>query len=267
MTRASLSVAVLAVLALAFAPAPASAQRLGGVSHAVHGGGGGFRSSGSTHHGSYGGGYGYRGAGPQFTSPWIALQYPYAMGYLGPAVREAAIAPDRRFDEPVVLGIVDASAGYVFDGVVRGQVSGRLRVGHILELEGRYGAYFEQTRDAIQALGLGRLAVLFGLVFTDVVQLRVGVLGMLYHDAVGVEGGFGATLELDVYPVEPLVLRAEAAFGQLGQAGMLDARATLGVQIDRGELYVGYQVFAVDSFVTDPIVLHGPVAGLRVWIS
>ena len=47
---------------------------------------------------------------------------------------------------------------------------------------------------------------------------------------------------------------------------VIDGRATLGVQIERGELYVGYQALAVDPD-TAGIVLHGPIAGVRIWIS
>ena len=269
------------ILGLALlAPAAASAQRLGGVSSAVHGGGGGFHSSGgssgyrSSGYGYRGGGYGgygyggYGGGGAQIgLSPWVSLYYPYYMGYVGVGVRQSAMAADRTFTAPDVIGIVDASAGYVLDSVVRGQVSARLRLTGIVDFEARYGAYFEQTSDAIRELGIGRVAVVFPFVSEDVVQLRGGVVGQLYHDAVGIELGFAGTLELDAYPVEPLVLRAEVAFGQLGQASMIDARATLGFQIDRGELYLGYQVFAVDPFGRAGDALHGPIAGVRVWIS
>lgn len=265
------------VLGLLFAaPRPASAQRLGAVSSAVHGGGGGSRGSSGGGYRSYGGGYrsygsgygGYGYGGVQVgASPWVPLYFPYAMGYTGVGVRQAAMAPGRTFEAPVVLGIVDASAGYVFDGVVRGQVSGRVSVAGAIDFELRYGAYFEQTDDTIRALGLGRLALAIPFVQTEAVQLRGGIAGQLYHDVAGVELGYAGLLELDVYPVSPLVIRAEASVGALGQALMLDGRATLGFQIDRGELYVGYQVFAVDPFVSSTAVLHGPVAGVRVWIS
>lgn len=268
-----LSPVMLALALLATAPARAAAQRLGAVSSAVHGGGGGggFHASG--------GGGGYRGSsygygarsygygGVQASAPWVPLYFPYYMGYAGVGVRRTAMQPDRTFDGPMVLGIVDASAGYVFDGVVRGQLSGRLRLMNTVDFEGRYGAYFEQTRDAIRELGLGRLAVLFALVDEDVVQLRGGIAGQLYHDAVGIELGYEGVLELDAYPVEPLVLHAELGVGALGQAGMVEGRATVGMQIDRGEIYLGYQVFGVDPFATSAAVLHGPIAGVRVWIS
>jgi hypothetical protein len=267
----------------ALAPAPASAQRLGSVSSAVHGGGGGgFRGGGGGGYGGYRGGgyggyrgygygyggYGYGGGGVQLGVSRVGLFYPYYMGYAGISVAQTSMQPGHTLTEPDAIGIVDASAGYVFDGVVRGQISGRVRVGNLVDFEARYGAYFEQTDDRIQALGIGRLAFAVAFVNDDAVQLRGGLGGLLYHDAAGVELGYGGLLELDVYPVQPLVLRAEVMGGMLGQAGMLDARGTIGIQIDRGELYVGYQAFLVDSASpAGATVLHGPIAGVRVWIS
>ncbi len=280
MVRARWLLPVMLGLALvAFAPSGAEAQRLGGVSSAVHGGGGGgFHSSGGGGgfrggYGSYGGygrgygGYGYGGGGQLALSPWVSLYFPYYMGYGGVGVRRDAMTPSRAFDGPDVIGIVDVSAGYVFDGVVRGQVSGRIRVAGVVDFEARYGAYFEQTADTIREIGLGRISVAYALVAEDAVQLRIGVAGQLYHDARGAELGFAGLMQLDAYPVAPLVLHLEAAAGALGQASMVDARATVGLQIDRGELYIGYQVFAVNPLSPGGEALHGPILGMRVWLS
>ncbi len=272
---------VVLVLAL-LAPATVSAQRLGAVSGAVHGGGGGggfgggggggYRGGGyrgGSYSRSYGYGYGY-GAGVGqvgYVSPWVSLYYPYYLGYSGAYVRQDSMRAEHTFDGPAVIGIVDASAGYVFDGVVHGQLSGRIRFSDILDIEARYGAYFEQTSDAIRELGIGRLSAAFNIVSEDAFQLRVGGAGLVYHDAAGAELGFAGLVEMDAYPVEPLVLRAEASVGSLGRAVFIDARATVGFQIDRGELYVGYQVFTVDPGQIDGTTLHGPIAGVRVWIS
>jgi len=280
MRAGSLARALLVLSLLAIAPSVASAQRLGAVSAAVHGGGGGgfsgggggFRSSGgySGYRGGYGHGYGYGGYGAYGgvqASPWVSLYFPYYAGYAGTMVRHDAMSAAHTFDGPSVVGVVDASAGYVFDGVVRGQVSGRIRITDLMDVEARYGAYFEQTGDAVRELGIGRVAIAFPFVNEGVVQLRGGVAGQLYHDVHGVELGYAGLLELDAYPVEPLVIHAEASIGALGQAVFVDARATVGIQIDRGELYVGYQVFAVDPLLPGGVALHGPVAGVRVWIS
>ncbi len=270
-TRCLAPLLVLGLLSLA--PAPALAQRLGAVSSAVHGGGsrgssGSSGSSGSGYRPSGGyGGYGYAYGGAQVGVPWVPLFYPYYLGYAGVGLRQTAMQPDRAFTGPDVIGIVDASAGYVFDGVVRGQLSGRVRIAGILDIELRYAPYFEQTHDVIHAIGLGRAAFAYALVADDAVQLRIGAAGQLYHDAAGIEVGLSGLLELDAYPIAPLVIHLEASAGSIGQASMLDGRATLGLQIERGEIYVGYQVFAVDPLGSAGTALHGPVAGVRVWIS
>ncbi len=260
------SLAVCAFLLLV--PAAASAQRLGGVSGAVHGGGGSFGSSGGRSGGGRGhryGSYGY--ATDSYRSPMRALPYPYVMGYPGVGVREDAIARDRRFEPPAVLGIVDASGGYVFDGIVHGQLSATLRFAQLLSLDLRYGAYFEQTVSSeVRAIGLGRLAAALSFVSDEVVQFRGGVAVQLYHDVVGVEVGYSGQLELDVFLVSPLVIRAELSAGALGQALFGEGRATLGIQIDRAELYLGYAAFGVVGAGASD-VLHGPIGGVRVWIS
>jgi len=273
MARIRSALLVLALAIGALAPVHAEAQRLGAVSAAVHGGGG-SHGGGSFGGGGYRGGgrgYGYGNGGYGWSmgqrAPWVSLYYPYYFGYGGTMVRRDALTRDRTFDGPDVIGIVDASAGYVLDGVVRGQISARVRLANILDVEARYGAYFEMTDDVIRELGLGRLAALFPVVSEGEVQMRAGVLGLVYHDAAGPELGYGGALELDVYPVSPLVIRAEASAGVVGQAVFVDARATVGMQIDRGELYVGWQVFAVNPFDPGGATLHGPVAGVRVWIS
>jgi hypothetical protein len=266
-------VIVLMLAVAALAPARVEAQRLGAVSSAVHGGGGGgggYRGGGGGggYRGGYRGyGYGYGGGGYVQTSPWVSLYYPYYFGYTGTIVRQDAIVQGRHFEGPPVIGIVDASAGYVFDGVVRGQVSGRVRITNVMDIEARYGAYFEFTDAAVREIGLGRLAIAFPFVAEETVQIRAGIAGHLYHDVVGPALGYAALMEADIYPTSPLVIHLEGEMGMLGQAFFGDARATVGMQIDRGELYIGWQVFAVDPFTTSSAVLHGPVAGVRVWIS
>ncbi len=267
----------LTLVGLGSTATTAHAQRLGGVSRAVHGDGGGGSSSDDDHgssHGSSSRGYGYGGhgvyggsGGGSILGPaWVPLFFPYYLGQSGSYVTEDPSDAERSYAPPDVIGIVDASAGYVFDSVGRGQISGLLRIGGIFDVQLRYGAYFEQTADQIRALGIGRLAAAFALVTTDAVQLRIGGAGLLYHDAAGTELGGAGGVELDVYPAAPLVLRGELYAGALGHAVVIDGRATIGVQIERGELYLGYQVLAVDPDASGT-VLHGPIAGIRIWIS
>ena len=246
-------------------PASAEAQRLGGISGAIHAGGfHGGGVGGARVRGGYLGGGGY--AFGQITNmpPWLPLAFPYDMGYPGVRVRQDAMTAGRP-STPDVVGIVDASVGYVPEGIVRGQLSARLRFTNVLDIEARYGAYFEQTPARIDELGIGRIAIAFPLVNEQSIQLRAGVAAQLYHDADGLEPGYAALLEVEGYPVAPLVLHGAVSGGALGHAGFIDARVTVGAQIERGEIYIGYWAFMVAGGTTD--TLHGPIVGVRVWVS
>jgi hypothetical protein len=283
MTR--LALALIALLSVTTLAAHADAQRLGHVSGSVHGGGG-FRTGGSFGR-SFGGfrsGYGYQrygygyggygavvGAAPGVSDPLaerVQLPYPYALGYVGVRVERRAESPERPIPSPGFLGVLDVNAGWVPDGIVRGSIAARLSVPGTIDVELRYGAYLEQTTSSIAAIGIGRLGLAFYLADTDVVQLRGSVGGLVYHDAAGLAVGADGLLELDLYPGEPITVSVEAGGGVLGGGLLLEGRASFGVQIDRGELYVGYQVLGIfPQNGTAGDVLHGPILGLRVWIS
>jgi len=248
------SVRWIALLAWLIASS-AQAQHLAHVSGMVHGTSGGFGSSFQTRTQPV-----VRAA----TSVHRRLPFPYALGYSG--IRAIEMGRERRIDCPVVVGILDASAGYVLDDIVRGQLSARLRIAGVIDVEGRYDAYFERTGDAIHGIGLGRIGIGLTMLADDAFELRGGAALLVYQDVAGVEAGYAATAELDVYPIAPLVIRAEASGGQVGAPLFLDVRATLGFQLGRAELYVGYHALFLAT-ETQSDTLQGPVGGLRIWIS
>ena len=285
------SLALTAFLAMTVCATSAEAQRLGRVSATVHGGGGGGGSSasfGASSGGyrSYGGYGGYGGYGSQRYGGYggyggggsvrvfdplaerLQLPFPYAFGYSGVRIARRDESPDRPAGDHSVVGVIDVSAGWVPDDIVRGSLAARVAMPGVLDIELRYGAYFEQVPTGIAALGIGRLGLAFYLVDGDGVQLRGSVGGLLYHDAAGTELGVDGLLELDAYPGESIVVSIEAGAGVLGGGLMVDGRASVGFQLDRGELYLGYQVLGIYPQGGGPgDTLHGPMAGIRVWIS
>lgn len=251
--RSCLALGIAAALWLA--ATTGHAQHLAHVSGMVHGTSGGFGSSFQTR------------AQPVVRLPSAAhrrLPFPYALGYSG--IRAIELGRERRIDCPLVVGIVDASAGYVLHDIVRGQLSARLRIAGVIDVEARYDAYFERTGAAIHGIGLARLGLGLTMLTDDAFELRAGAALLVYQDVVGIEAGYAATAELDVYPITPLVLRAEASGGQVGAPLFLDVRATLGLQLGRAELYVGYHALFLAT-ETQSDTLQGPVGGIRIWIS
>jgi len=91
-------------------------------------------------------------------------------------------------------------------------------------------------------------------------QFWVGLGARLMLDALGVDPGFSFTYGVDLFPRRPLVISAAVDLGNLGLAFVCHGRATVGAALGAVELYAGYDVLLVD-----PVLFHGPVAGLRVW--
>jgi hypothetical protein len=64
----------------------------------------------------------------------------------------------------------------------------------------------------------------------------------------------------DVFPIEPVVISASIDLGNLDNAFVIHGRGTIGWQIDRFELFVGYDFLRIGA-----VNLQGPLAGLRLW--
>ena len=77
----------------------------------------------------------------------------------------------------------------------------------------------------------------------------------------GPSGGVNFTYGFDIYPVFPLALSASVDFGNLGSSFVLHAKGHLGAVFRSFELFCGWDVLQVAS-----TTIHGPLAGLRVWI-
>ena len=70
---------------------------------------------------------------------------------------------------------------------------------------------------------------------------------------------FWDLLRFDVYPERPLVFHFGATLEVLGRSFMLESQGTIGIELDRAELYAGYSTWVIGQ-----TVLQGPLAGVRV---
>jgi hypothetical protein len=91
-------------------------------------------------------------------------------------------------------------------------------------------------------------------------QMRAGVGVNWLGDDAGSDLGVNFTYGGDFYPAEPFVLSGELDIGSLNHAFLLHLRGTVGVQVNRFELFTGYDYLQLDSSN-----LHGLVAGVRLW--
>jgi hypothetical protein len=193
-----------------------------------------------------------------------ALPFPYHGGHVGLRIRSDG--PPPRSPGPSTRSLLDLGVGYALDDVFGGRVSMRGRIGDIFDVGIGAFVLVEPRQSGTPALGLMRATLGFAVVRDPQVLLRLLVDGGMYvAPPRAFEGGADARVELDAYPVQPLVLAASAAIGWIGHALLLEAEATLGAQVDAVELYAGYRVLAFVGAAS--AVLHGPILGVRIWIS
>lgn len=91
-------------------------------------------------------------------------------------------------------------------------------------------------------------------------QWRVGVGMSWMADDVDADFGWNATTSLDLFPRDPFVLSTEVEGGKLGSAGLFHFRTTGGIQLNRAEVYLGFDYLEVGGAETS-----GLVSGLRFW--
>jgi hypothetical protein len=275
---------VLATVLVTCAPSTASAQLLDRVSGAVHGSSGSSSSHSSyraprTYHTptesrhsyrTYSSGYGSSGYEDTYRDPpdpnqrWLTLPYPFFDEYDGRRVQQGHVDPQRPVPDTVVLGIVTASAGYVFGDVMNGNLQGRLRLfGHV-DIDLRYAGFFQFHAGMVSSLGIGRLGIAY-TASSENFEYRVAIEPLFYHDLYGVEGGLDARNDFN-FAWRPVVLDISGALGFAGNAWFLEAMGTFGIQIDRGQIFAGWQVLAFNPG-NAAVTLQGPVIGARAWVD
>jgi len=203
------------------------------------------------------------------------LPYPYADGREGYMVRAA---PDAGVEDDVHHRAfrVGAEGAYLYEDVWRTSAQLRFMVPRFYT-QLRYDFYLEGPTPRLDGdvevegkvrdrLHFANLELGPQLNAGERLAVRVGVLGNLMFDDrrslprdPTLTPGVGGVLEFDLYPVRPLVFSGRGAVQRLGRAVMFEARGTIGVSIDRLEVYAGYDHRQVGN-----VHLGGPTAGLAV---
>jgi hypothetical protein len=147
------------------------------------------------------------------------------------------------------------------DGVLRPTARLQLEFPLRLGLESAWTHFIEPlSGGGFDRLTIGDTNLTFRFAQSPSAQFWVGLGLRLLTDAVGTDPGFNFTYGFDLFPGRPLVISASIDLGNLGLAFALHGRATVGVALGVFELYAGY-----DAMLVDPVLFHGPLAGLRVW--
>ncbi len=141
------------------------------------------------------------------------------------------------------------------------------RLGYDLMLEGptpRLDGDIEVQGTVRDRLHFARLELGPQIAPDEFFAVRLGLVGTLMFDdqrSLPAEPemvpGLGAALEVEAYPVRPLVVTARGAVSKLGAARVLEARLTAGVMVRRFEIYAGY-----DHRVIGNVPLGGPTVGV-----
>ena len=143
------------------------------------------------------------------------------------------------------------------------QIGGRL----LVDTASRWGIdtemkYFQESvppagRDS---LWLGDCNMTFRFAQSEKIQWRAGLGFNWLDDPARTDFGFNFTYGFDWFPRDPWVVSAEIDWGTLGHSGLFHFRGTVGVMVDRLEVYTGYEYFDFDSVQTNMLI-----GGVRIW--
>jgi hypothetical protein len=159
------------------------------------------------------------------------------------------------------LGRVQFELGSDFDGLNRNAA------GFLLEGGGGFGFDFHWDSLAEDLPGsghdelhLGELDVLYRFAESDQSLMRVGLGTVWLGDRYDTDFGVNFTLKADFAPADPIVLSGELDLGTLGDAQHLHAAGTVGVMLNRCEVYGGYDYRRIGD-----VEIEGPMVGMRIW--
>ncbi len=159
------------------------------------------------------------------------------------------------------LGRVHFELGSDFDGI------DRTGAGFLLEGEGGLGIDFDWDSYSEDLPGgghdelhIGEFDVLYRIAETDHALVRVGLGAAWLGDRYDTDFGVNFTLKADLAPSEPIVLSGELDLGTLGDAQHVHASGTVGVMLNRCEVFGGYDYRRIGD-----VEIEGPMVGIRVW--
>lgn len=193
------------------------------------------------------------------------LRYPEPVhedGVDGDTANETNIEPAPPPSGKSVAGQVRAEGGYILGGTYRGALGGRLMVPGRLELDANFHGLVEPLSDgAVDRATFGNAHVAVRFAQSEQVQFRTGLGYQQFADQYGVEPGIDFLYGFEAQLGAHLILGISGNLGSAGHAFVGQIRGSLGVMIDRFEIYAGY-----DHISIGVVPLGGPTAGIRAWL-
>jgi hypothetical protein len=114
--------------------------------------------------------------------------------------------------------------------------------------------------DGRDRLGVGDANLLLRVIQTERTLWRLGIGANWLADSIDEETGVNFTLRTDYFPVRPCVLSGEVDVGKIGSADTFHGRASVGINIEQTEFFIGYDYRSIGD-----VDLEGPMLGLQFW--
>ena len=158
-------------------------------------------------------------------------------------------------------GRVEFEMGSDFDDVDRTGLGFLLEGTSGLGVDFDWNTYSEEIPGGgHDELHVGDCNVLYRIAESDRALVRAGLGAAWFGDRYDTDFGINFTLKANLAPSDPIVLSGELDLGTLGDAQHVHAAGTIGVMLDRCEIYGGYDYRRIGD-----VEIEGPMMGVRVW--
>lgn len=196
----------------------------------------------------------------EYTSPATSFAgmfpaYPYSDGTSG------CLAMTDACDAKPWSGRLEFDTQSDFDGLSRHGIGFFIEGSAGLGLDFDWGSYSESLPGGgHDELHLGEMNVMYRISETPYSLWRAGIGLNWLGDRYDTDYGVNFSLKADFMPCDPLVFSGEVDLGTIGDAEMLHGAATMGVMLNRCEIFGGYDYRRIGD-----VELKGPTLGIRVW--
>ena len=137
----------------------------------------------------------------------------------------------------------------------------------LLSTTSRFGLDMEMNRLQEDLLGtvrdelwLGDFNAVYRFAQSERAQFRTGLGLNWLDDPIDTDFGFNFTYGADFFPARPWILSATLDWGTLGSAELFRFRTSVGLIIDRCEVYSGYEYLDIDDSQINALM-----GGVRIW--
>jgi hypothetical protein len=187
--------------------------------------------------------------------PGYSLRYPYWQDQPGSMYPTDPAGPRHR----KIWGEFSLEYANDFDDLSRLGANLRVSTASRFEFETNWNAFTQDTAAGRDHLTLGDAEVLYRFAESETIQFRAGLGANWLDDHQGIDAGFNLRYGVEWYPCRPWAVKSLIDLGELGKAGLVHARTTVGASYQRWELYTGYDFLRVGT-----VQICGPVAGALV---